>query len=169
MFTPSKKLTDRAVLEYPLGHPPERMPLELVRATDPRVIFFARVDVAGGQGARITVEHPGTFAAAPLMQEYVRHSDGLEFGYGGSGPADTALNILSLVVSPREAWRFHQEFKADHVATIPREGGRLELSTVRAWIASHYEVELADAARMADEQEQRDTLAEIDRLDAEDE
>lgn len=160
MFSNDRQLTDRAVLEYPLGHPPERMALAAVTAPDPRVIVFARV---GHDEAQIGVQHADGLAIAPLRQELVRHSPtGLEFGYGGSGPADTALNILSLILPPREAWRFHQRFKAQYVAAIPREGGTLHLSEVRGWIAEQYRVELADAARMADEREMRELLAEIE-------
>lgn len=165
MFAHTRNLTNPAKFEYPLGHPPERMPLASVRARDGRVIVFGRV---GRDEAQIGVEHPDRMlAVTALAHEYVLHSPtGLEFGYGGSGPADTALNILSLVVSPREAWRLHQDFKFEHIATIPREGGRLAMATVREWIAARYDVELADSARMADEQEQRDSLAEIARLDS---
>ena len=42
----------------------------------------------------------------------VRHSpDGFEWGYGGSGPSDLALNILILFTDQCTADRLYQEFK----------------------------------------------------------
>ncbi len=42
----------------------------------------------------------------------VRHSpDGFEWGYGGSGPAELALNILALFVGEEKAYPLHQDFK----------------------------------------------------------
>lgn len=166
----SKKLTPRAVLEYPLGHPPERMTLDAVRAPDPRVIIFDRVGVGGAKTARIRVaDHPGEPVAKlrTLEQTYRLHSDGMEFGYGGSGPADCALNILSLVVSPREAWRLHQDFKPN-IARIPQDtGGELTLTEVRAWIAARYVAEMADLDRMAEEKEMRELIADIEKEERE--
>lgn len=166
MFSGSKELTPRAVIEYPLGHPPERMDLAAVRAVDRRVIIFDRVGVGGSREARIRI---ADVAGEPenrlrtLEQTYRYHSDGMEFGYGGSGPADCALNILSLVLPVREAWRLHQHFKTQ-VAAIPQdEGGSIALEDVREWIAAQYEAELSDADRMNDEKEMRELLAEIEK------
>jgi hypothetical protein len=92
----------------------------------------------------------------------ILHSpDGFECGYGGSGPAELALNILNAFVPPRRgpvlSWseaqrdddpltakcgiasRFalthHQEFKREFIATMDREGGYLRAEHIRAWIA----------------------------------
>lgn len=73
-------------------------------------------------------------------QAVIHHSpDGMEFGYGGSGPADMALNILeaTLVETGYQgermkcwkgdcftlAWNLHQAFKWAFIAPIPREDG----------------------------------------------
>lgn len=76
-------------------------------------------------------------AVADIPQTFVVHSpDGFEWGYGGSGPADLALNILGLFVAPPEAWRLHQDFKWDFIAKLDR--GRphtIYAGTVHAWIA----------------------------------
>lgn len=168
MFSESRQLTPRATLEYPLGHPPERMALQSVTAKDDRVLIFDRV---GNETAQIRLADSlgdPVNRMRPLAQEYVLHSPtGLEFGYVGSGPADCALNVLSLVVSPREAWRLHQDFKGDVIARIPREGGTVFLCDVRAWIAARYAVELADGPAMADEQEMRELLADIEKEERE--
>lgn len=80
---------------------------------------------------------------------------GFEFGYGGSGPADLALNILEAVLQSigykgqrtKDTWRgdtcfrlayaLHQGFKWDFIATMPREGGRIYTNDVITWIHQH--------------------------------
>jgi len=60
--------------------------------------------------------------------------DGFEWGYGGSGPADFALNILSIFVGQEAAERYHQEFKRAFVATLPQEGGTIKRDDILRWI-----------------------------------
>ncbi len=73
---------------------------------------------------------------------------GFEWGYGGSGPADLALNILNLFEPPgtdgeepeacfdgeasRTALVLHQEFKEDFLAGLPDGGGTIPGSEIRA-------------------------------------
>lgn len=82
---------------------------------------------------------------------------GFEWGYGGSGPADFALNILELFMREKgfkpdlpirdfqdgeittlkicsRSWKLHQEFKWLFVASLPREGGTIEGDAIRAFI-----------------------------------
>ena len=67
----------------------------------------------------------------------VHHSPtGMEWGYGGSGPADFALNILYLFTDRETAFNLHQEFKREFVATMPREGGEIKANIIRDWIYS---------------------------------
>lgn len=168
MFGQSKEFTNRSVLEYPLGHPPERMPIGAVNAKDDRILIFDRV---GHDEPRIRIaDNLGQPEAKlrRLEQVYVLHSPtGMEFGYGGAGPGDTAINVLSLVVSPREAWRMHHDFKAAVIAKIDQTvGGTILLADVRGWIAAHYARELADVDEMQNEQEMRELLAEIESEEA---
>ena len=145
-------------IEYKLGEPPTRAELP---ATADGWIDFRRGGPHGRQEAEIVVN------GQPLEQRLVKHSPtGLEFGYGGSGPGDTALNILALFVSPKEANRLHQQFKWSHIATIPSDGGRLTFHTVLDWIRDRYAEETSDTERMAREAEMRKDNAEIARLDA---
>lgn len=128
-------LTPHDVLDYPLGEDPTPMPLEDLLTRDTRIVFFSRTPKGD---AVIELFNDGH--NEPLRQTLVRHSPtGLEFGYGGSGPADTALNILALVLTPREANRLHQRFKFAHIANLPRAGGRIALHDVRDWIAAEYQ------------------------------
>ncbi len=82
------------------------------------------------------------------LRHVVHHSpSGLSWGYGGSGPADTALSILADALGERPTrdqlyrgeplcWRWHQAFKWEIVAHFPlREGWQLPLTAVQAWIA----------------------------------
>lgn len=68
-----------------------------------------------------------------------RHSpDGFEWGYGGSGPADFALNIMAAFLGTDRAQRnsLYQEFKAKFVATLPEEGGTIKRADIESWLES---------------------------------
>ncbi|MDI6872650.1 MAG: hypothetical protein QME79_15120, partial [Bacillota bacterium] len=70
----------------------------------------------------------------------VLHSPtGMEWGYGGSGPADFALNILALFVSREKAMALHQEFKWAFVARLPEQGGTIRRADILAWLLEHGE------------------------------
>lgn len=80
---------------------------------------------------------------------------GFEFGYGGSGPADLALNILEVVLrmtgykgaATRDTWKgdkcfrlayqLHQPFKWEFIAKVPREGGKIYTNDIVAWIEAN--------------------------------
>lgn len=99
-----------------------------------RAFLFQR-DRDGAPHVRLTTSD----GQVPVLHRYVVHSpDGFEWGYGGSGPAECALNLLALFVAPAEAWRLHQDFKAKFLATMPRTGGRLEVEAVRTWLADQW-------------------------------
>ncbi len=87
-----------------------------------------------------------------VSRSVIHHSpSGFEFGYGGSGPADLALNILNLFAPPgsdglrpvrcyretcsRTAWQLHQSFKWEFLAPLTESGGVLPGTLIRAWIA----------------------------------
>ena len=67
----------------------------------------------------------------------VHHSPtGFEWGYGGSGPADLALNILSAMIGPEAAREggLYQKFKWDFIAGLPHEGGTIKAVDIEAWL-----------------------------------
>lgn len=71
--------------------------------------------------------HPasGIRTNVPRM-EYLHSPTGYNFGYGGSGPADFALNCcLLLCKSKKDAHTIHQKFKMAFVAL--EQGDRLEI------------------------------------------
>jgi hypothetical protein len=60
---------------------------------------------------------------------------GFAWGYGGSGPADLALNILLMVTGNRDvAFRYHQDFKWEFIAPLPEEGGEINVEDVKEWL-----------------------------------
>jgi hypothetical protein len=128
---------------------PRREFLPGVETTDIKAIRFTRLPYTGpfedthdcGGGAEVYVVRSSRVGR--LRQRYVYHSpDGFEFGYGGSGPADTALNILALFVPVTEAWRLHQQFKWAHIGAVDqRQGGLLTTDTILQWIRQTWAVE----------------------------
>jgi len=103
---------------------------------------------------------PDGTARSSIPQRHVHYAPtGFDWGFGGSGPADLALNVLALFlplaadapdVSLRDgtsvseaAWALHQAFKYDLIATLPRAGGDISAKTIRAWITTHPIVEAA--------------------------
>ena len=64
-----------------------------------------------------------------------RHSPtGIEWGYGGSGPADLARSILLALLDEPTADALYQRFKQDVVTTVPEVGGVLRAADIRAWV-----------------------------------
>lgn len=63
--------------------------------------------------------------------------DGFSWGYCGSGPADFALNILSMFIGQEEAEKggLYQRFKERFVAILPKEGGTIKRADILAWLA----------------------------------
>lgn len=73
-----------------------------------------------------------------VPQRITLHSpDGFSWGYCGSGPADFALNILSMFIGQEEAEKggLYQRFKEQFVATLPPEGGTIKRADILAWLA----------------------------------
>lgn len=91
---------------------------------------------------RVFVEEGGQ--ARPL--QHVRlHSDGFEWGYGGSGPADLALSILADHFGERptreqlnrgdcRCWHLHQPFKWQFIAGADRRGFTLTSEQIADWL-----------------------------------
>ena len=74
-------------------------------------------------------------AIANVPHALVCHSpDGFEWGYGGSGPAELALNILAMFMTKEDAAIAHQAFKWAYIATMPEEGGVIKSADIINWI-----------------------------------
>ncbi|OZC01368.1 hypothetical protein BSZ36_17825 [Rubricoccus marinus] len=73
--------------------------------------------------------------ARASVPHVARHSPtGIEWGYGGSGPADLARSVLLALVDERAADMLYQRFKHEVVAAVPKSGGVLRAAEVRAWV-----------------------------------
>jgi len=104
--------------------------------------------VGSRQHGKVVVEVKFTNGSSRPLKHVVHHSPtGFGVGYGGSGPADLALSILSAVISEKKsvpllegrcgrmAWDLHQDFKRDFVAWFS-ENWSLSVETVREWVES---------------------------------
>ena len=107
---------------------PEPTPLRLVVLPESEalsgdaddVILWREIDGTG----RASVTHAG------------RHSPtGLNWGYGGAGPADLALSVL-LALTPDHAESLYWRFAREVVALVPYAGGVIRSSDVRAWVTA---------------------------------
>lgn len=73
-----------------------------------------------------------------IPHRYIKHSPtGMEWGYGGSGPADFALNALTMYIGREKAEEngLYQEFKRDFIAKLPYEGGIIKYEDVMNWLS----------------------------------
>lgn len=115
---------------------------DFVDIADRSVAFTDRIIFYRGQGGIVKTNVP---------HAVVSHSPtGFNFGYGGAGPADLALNILETALQAmdykgdrsqawkgdcyRKAYALHQEFKWEFCA---KEGERheIEFETVKQWLS----------------------------------
>jgi hypothetical protein len=74
------------------------------------------------------------------------HSDAFEFGYGGAGPADTALSILANYFDEKRlnrrqiergksrAWLWHQPFKWAFISTADRASFTITEAQIAEWL-----------------------------------
>jgi hypothetical protein len=70
-----------------------------------------------------------------IPRRIVRHSpDGFAWGYGGSGPADLALNILSVFIGREAAESLYQDFKWEFIAPMPHKGGTIPHEMILNWV-----------------------------------
>ncbi|HEX2189485.1 MAG TPA: DUF6166 domain-containing protein, partial [Longimicrobiaceae bacterium] len=77
---------------------------------------------------------------APLERRIHLHGDvdeGWDWGWRGSAPLETALNLLTCFVHPRAAWRLQWAFCEAFLHPLPPAGGTLCGGRVRAWLAEH--------------------------------
>jgi len=71
------------------------------------------------------------------LHHVVRHSpDGFEWGYGGSGPSDAALSILTdyLEGSPIDVETCYQAFKFHFLADAPEKGFTITSDQIDLWL-----------------------------------
>lgn len=96
----------------------------------------------------VTVQLVGDHGKERPLHHVEYHSpDGFSWGYGGSGPADLALSILSdmlgerltkskLVKGKSVSWDMHQRFKWAFVQTWPQEGSwEIHSDIIARWLS----------------------------------
>lgn len=82
----------------------------------------------------VKVTDEGESVPLDLRLDLWGHSpSGPEWGYQGSGPAQTALAILADAVGDRLAVPLHQDFKREFIARAGREGFELTRDEVERW------------------------------------
>lgn len=91
-----------------------------------------------GKGvAVVTIHQEGK--PARTLNHIIHHSPtGLEWGYGGSGPADLALSLLTDACGRKIAWEWHQAFKWDVVAGLA-DSWTLKRSMIQDWVRRYAE------------------------------
>jgi hypothetical protein len=100
----------------------------------------------------------------------VHHSpSGFEFGYGGSGPADLALNVCQWYLESIHyegektqcfdgncwslAWVLHQEFKRAFIGNAPRQGIAIPMVEIKQWFIAHITEDLKRTYAVITEEE----------------
>lgn len=88
----------------------------------------------------VRIKEKDKIVSEQILKHVVRHSPtGFEWGYGGSGPADLALSILSdfahrtNLVNKQFVERYYQSFKWDFVA-IAHDKLRIISNDIIEWI-----------------------------------
>lgn len=125
-------------------HRPLKDPVSVRRGYGPicwarLLIEQSRIDAdseAVYDGEDIILQRVNGCAVVNVPHAIKLHSPtGFEWGYGGSGPADLALNILYAITGDRElAMQYHQQFKWDFIARVPREGGVIKRDDIIDWL-----------------------------------
>lgn len=87
-------------------------------------------------GGDIILSRENGYVKTNVPHAIVRHSPaGFDWGYGGSGPSDLALNVLFAVTNDREiADRYYMQFKWDFIAKLPFEGGVIRRDEILDWL-----------------------------------
>ena len=90
----------------------------------------------GGQVIKVNYMMGNKKYSTKLLPHIVRHSpDGFNWSYSGSGPADTALSILTDCLGPETANVYYQEFKFDIVAGW-KNSFEITEKEIREWLKS---------------------------------
>ena len=90
------------------------------------------------QGCVVDVVQDGQRVPIRRRLDLVSHSPtGLEWGYGGSGPAQLALAILGLVLPRHRALDLYQLYKGGVIASLPYDQWEIRRAQIDAWLLGH--------------------------------
>ena len=99
----------------------------------------------------------------PSLQIRNHSPTGFEWGYSGSGPAQTSLAVLlDLGVSKEDAAKHYQDFKSEFIATQPRHVLHVPISHVWAW-AKERGLNIRPWGRVADARKEETRMAKPDK------
>jgi len=94
--------------------------------------IFKRMGCTTIDATKITVQDGDI--SYPL-KHIVKHSpDGMNWGYGGSGPSDTALSVLTDASDAKIAFTYYQKFKREFIVNMPIYGGSITIEAIQDWI-----------------------------------
>lgn len=99
----------------------------------------------------LILKRKGNISMTNIPQLIVDHSpDGFEWGYGGSGPSDLALNVVDLILTKIgfngsktkcrkgvafiKSYELYQDFKWDIISKIPKNGAVIPYDQMKSWI-----------------------------------
>jgi hypothetical protein len=86
------------------------------------IIVRGRIPGAMKWRVEVSRDYGETWEPVPLRTDIVNHSPtGHAWGYAGSGPSQTALDILLLFMVPSFALELYQEFKGKFVANLAKD------------------------------------------------
>jgi hypothetical protein len=95
---------------------------------------------AGTEATTRTVLVETSMGFAPLERRIRLHGDvdeGWDWGWRGSAPLETALNLLTCFVHAKAAWRLQWAFCEAFLHPLPPAGGTLCGERIRAWLREH--------------------------------
>jgi hypothetical protein len=102
-----------------------------------RVYVGRRLAGPDGPSTELVVREGGQERPVPLRDP--KHSpDGFEWGYAGSGPSETARQLLWEHIGQEPRPATYQDFKFAFIATAPHEGFEIAAVEVEAWLTIHY-------------------------------
>lgn len=125
-------------------HAPALLTFRSERANRLRVAIIEYIARRTKEGVTLeklsTAEDGISISPVPIRHDLRRHSAGFEFGYSGSGPAQTALAILADCVGDEKAEELYQEFKRTFLAVHDGNELRISQSAIELWVASKYPI-----------------------------